>query len=87
MLKIRILMQFMPNKKDIAFFADSIPRGMKMKDMNFKIKGGTIYLKPFPGVRSKQLNHYVKPTWDEHKYDSGIVDDMQKWVVIRRVTK
>ena len=29
-----------PDKKDIVLFADSIPRGMKMEDMNSKIKGG-----------------------------------------------
>ena len=38
-----------------------------------KIKGGRIHLKLFPGAKSKQLNHYVKSTLDEYKYDSAII--------------
>ena len=30
----------MPNKKDIALFEESIRRGIKMKDINSKIKVG-----------------------------------------------
>ena len=61
-----------PNKKDILLFADSIPRKMKVKDIISKIKGGRIHLKLFPGAKTRQLIHYVKPTLDEYKYDSAI---------------
>ena len=32
-------------RKDIALFADSIPKGMRMKDLNSRVKGGKIHLK------------------------------------------
>ena len=38
---------------------------MKTEDINSKIKEGRIHLKLFQGAKSKQLNHYVKPTFDE----------------------
>ena len=63
----------MPRKKGIILFADSILRRMKMKDINSKINGGRIHLKLFPGSKSKQLNHHVKPTLNLYKYDSVIV--------------
>ena len=59
-------------RKDIVLFVDNIPRGMEMKDINSK-RGGRIHLKSFPGAKSKQLNHYVKPTLDQYKCDSAIV--------------
>ena len=31
-----------PKQKDIALFADSIPKGMRMKDLNSRVKGGKI---------------------------------------------
>ena len=39
-------------RKDTALFADSIPKGMRMKDINSRIKGGQIHLKSFPGAKS-----------------------------------
>ena len=35
-------MQLCPIKKDIVLFADNVPRGMKIKYINSKIKGGRI---------------------------------------------
>ena len=60
-------------RKDIALFADSIPKGMRMKDINSRIKGGKTHLKSFPGAKASQLNHYIKPTLEEHKYDCAII--------------
>ena len=60
-------------RKDIALFADSIPKGMRMKDINSCIKGGKIHLKPFHGAKASQLNHYIKRTLEEHKYDCAII--------------
>ena len=58
----------MPNKNYL--FADSIPRKMKMEDINSKIKGRRIHIKSFPA--KKHLNHYVKLTLDEYNYNSTI---------------
>lgn len=58
------------NKKYIYLFAETIPREIKMKDINSKIKRGRIQPKQFLDAKSKVLNHYVKPTFHECKYDS-----------------
>ena len=62
-----------PNRKDISLFADSIPKGMRMKDLNSRVKGGKIHLKSFPDAKASQLNHYIKPTLEEYKYDCVII--------------
>ena len=72
-----ILMKLCSIKKDIVLFVESIARGMKMENINFKIKGARIHLKPIPGAKSKQVNHYVKPTLDECKYDKFIFYNKQ----------
>ena len=46
---------------------------MKMKDLNSHVKGRKIHLKSFPGAKASQLNHYIKPTLEEHKYDCAII--------------
>ena len=51
-----------PKKKNIALFSDSIPRGMKMKHLNFQVIEGRIRLKAFLSAKANQLNHYVVPT-------------------------
>ena len=60
-------------RKNTALFADSIPEGMKMKDLNSCVKGGKIHLKSFPGAKANQLKHYIKPKLEEYKYDFAIV--------------
>ena len=52
-----------PRRKDIALFADSISKGMRMKDLNSRVKG----------AKASQLNHYIKPTLEEYKYDCVII--------------
>ena len=63
-----------PRRKDIALFADSIPKGMRMEDLNSCVKGGKIHLKSSPGAKASQLKHYIKPTLEEYKYDCAIID-------------
>ena len=46
---------------------------MRMKDLNSQFKGGKIHLKSFPGAKASQLNHYIKPTLEEFKYDCAII--------------
>ena len=60
-------------RKDIALFADSIPKGIRMKDLNSRVKGRKIHLKSFPGAKASQMNHCVKPTLEEYKYDCAII--------------
>ena len=62
-----------PRRKDIALFADSIPKGMRIKDLYSRVKGRKIHLKMFPGAKASQLNHYIKPTLEEYKYDCAII--------------
>ena len=50
-----------------------IPKGMRMKDLSSRAKGGKIHLKSFPGAKASQLNHYIKPTLEEYKYDCAII--------------
>ena len=61
-----------PNRKDISLFADSIPKGMRMKDLNSRVKGGKIHLKSFLGGKTSQLNNYIIETLEEYKYDCTI---------------
>ena len=49
-------------RKDIALFADSIPKSIRMKDISSRYKGGKIHLISFPCAKASQLNHYIKPT-------------------------
>ena len=62
-----------PKRKDIALFADSIPKDMRMNDLNSRVKGGKIHLKSFHGPKASQLNHYIKPTLEEYKFDCAII--------------
>ena len=62
-----------PKRKDIALFADSIPKVMRMKDLNSRVKGGKIHLKLFAGAKASLLNHYIKPTLEEYKYGRAII--------------
>ena len=60
-------------RKDIALFADSIPKCMRMKDITVVLKVKKIHLKLFSGAKVSQLNHYIKPTLEEYKYDCAII--------------
>ena len=62
-----------PRRKYTVLFADSIPKGMRMKDLNSRIKVEKIHLKSFPGAKASQLNHYIKPTLEEYKYHCPII--------------
>ena len=44
---------FHQSKRNIALFADSIPRGIKVKDLYQKIKRDRIHLKAFPDARAQ----------------------------------
>ena len=44
-----------------------------MKDLNSRVKRGKMHLKSFPGSKANQLNHYIKPTLEEYKYNCAII--------------
>ena len=44
-----------------------------MRDLNSHVKGGKMHLKLFPDAKASQLNHYIKPTLEEYKYDCAII--------------
>ena len=46
---------------------------MRMKDLNSRVKRGKMHLKSFPGSKANQLNHYIKPTLEEYKYNCAII--------------
>ena len=46
---------------------------MRIKDLNSRVKGAKIHLKLYPGAKANQLNHYIKPTLEEYKYDCTII--------------
>ena len=44
---------------NIKIFTDSIPKGIKVKELNEQIHHGHARVHSFPGVTSKQLLHYL----------------------------
>ena len=43
---------------------------MRMKELNSRVRGEKIHIKSFAGAKTSQMNHYIKPTLEEYKYDS-----------------
>ena len=61
------------SRKCIRILSDSIPKGMKVKDMNNFVHNGYVKLKSFPGATIRNLNHYAMSTLEEDKPDIVIV--------------
>ena len=62
-------------KKDtrkIIMFTESIPRGIWMRKFNH-CTNGVARLKSFPGVKSKELAHYVVPTLKEESFHTVLI--------------
>lgn len=59
-----------PRRKEICLFTDSMPKGVNMRNSNSSLGGGRADLKAFPGVKSTQHNHQLRPTLDEFQYDA-----------------
>ena len=62
-----------PKMKNVVIFSDSMVKGLKIKQFNSHIHDVTIYLKAFPGAKADQLNHHVKTSLEEYKYDAIII--------------
>ena len=70
------LTQVTPNKslgnsRNIKIFSDSIPKGIRIKQMNQQIKNGNARIHSFPGATSHQLLHYLDVNLD--KYTDAVV--------------
>ena len=59
------------NSRNIKIFSDSIPKGIRIKQMNQQIKNGNTRIHTFPGVTSRQLLHYLDVNLD--KYTDTVV--------------
>ena len=62
-----------PSSKNVALFCDSIPIGMRMKELNKHINGGRLHLKAISGAKANQLNRHVMTFLDDDEYDSAII--------------
>ena len=58
--------------KNVVIFSDSMVKVLKMKQFNSHIHG-KVYLKVNPAAKAGQLNHHVKPSLKEYKYDAAII--------------
>ena len=54
---------------NIRIFSDSIPKGIRFKELNNYIRNGYAKFKVFPGATVSNLSYYAKPTLDEEKPD------------------
>ena len=59
------------NSRNIKIFSDSIPKGIRIKQMNQQIKNGNARIHSFPGATSHQLLHYLDVNID--KYTDTVV--------------
>ena len=62
-----------PEKQEIVLFPISNQKGINRRNFNSSLRGDNGYMKAFPGSKSTQLNHYVRPTLDEFQYDVAII--------------
>ena len=60
------------NSHNIKIFSDSIPIGIRIKQMNQQIKNGNARIHSFPGATSHQLLHYLDGNLD--KYTDTVVN-------------
>ena len=54
------------NSRNIKTFSDSIPKGIRIKQMNQQIKNGNARMVSFPGATSHQLLHYLDVNLDKY---------------------
>ena len=59
------------NSRNIKIFSDSIPKGIRIKQMNRQIKNGNARIHSFPGATSDQLLHYLDVNLE--KYTDTVV--------------
>ena len=59
------------NSHNIKIFSDSIPKGIRIKQMNQQIRNGNARIHSFPGATSHQLLHYLDVNLD--KYTDTVV--------------
>ena len=57
----------------VIVIGDSIPRGIRVNELNYWIKGGYTKFKCFQGLTTNELFHYIDPTLKDEKFDSAIL--------------
>ena len=57
----------------IWILTDSILKTLRMSEFNQFLQERKAYLKPFPGVKAKQLNHHRTAVLAQHLYDFAII--------------
>ena len=60
--------KFSKRKKQIVIFSNSIPRGIRLREVNYWLHKGFAQLKSFPGGTSKELLYYVELTLKNKKF-------------------
>ena len=57
--------------KNVVIFTDGMLKSLRMKEFNKYLNGSIAHLKPFPGLKAKQMDHHVIPILDE--YDAAAI--------------
>ena len=50
--------------KKVIVFEDSIIRGIRTRNLNQQVKNGYAKFNFFPGCNSKEMLHYIEPTFE-----------------------
>ena len=65
--------KFSKRKKQIVIFSSSIPRGIRLRELNYWLLKGYAQLKSFPESTSKELLYYVEPTLKNKELDYALL--------------
>ena len=60
-------------RKKIKVLCDSIPKGIRIPELNHYLTHGKAQMKSFPGATIKQLHHYSLPTLQDEKPEVVII--------------
>ena len=64
---------FKQNPKNVVIFIDSMLKSLRMEEFNKNLNGDIAHLKPFPGSKTKQMDHHALPILKEHQYDAAVI--------------
>ena len=57
-------------------------KSLHKKESNKNFNGGIAHFKPFPGLKTDQMDHHGMPILEEHQYDAVVINigtnDLQK---------
>ena len=61
------------NRKTIRVLSDSIPKGIRVRELNNCVHNGFVKFKCFPGATINNLDYYAKPTLEEDRPDIVVI--------------